>query len=82
MVLTINAQQTDSLKNKEPKNNVSLNIGGETMEVTINYQRYIITKKIHVSLEIGVGYTIVSFGKLSMPTLLGLENGIKPLPCL
>lgn len=83
LALTINAQQTDSLKVKERKNNVSLNIGGESAGITINYQRFIINKKnIHISLEIGAGCTIISFGKLSMPTLLGLEIGKKHRLCV
>jgi hypothetical protein len=82
IALTMNAQQPDSLKIKERKNNISLNIGGETMGATINYQRYIINKKnIHVSIEAGVGCTIISFGKLSIPTLLGLEIGKKHRLC-
>ncbi len=35
LALSINAQQPDSLKIKERKNNVSINIGGETMGATI-----------------------------------------------
>jgi hypothetical protein len=82
IALTIHAQQIDSLKIKERKNNISINIGGETMGATINYQRYIINKKnIHLFLEAGVGCTIILFGKLSVPTLLGLELGRKHRLC-
>ena len=83
LVVTINAQQIDSLKTRERKNNISINVGGESAGITINYQRYIINKKtIHFGVEMGAGYTLLAFGTLTTPTLLNVEIGKKHRACL
>lgn len=79
---SIQAQQKDSLKQKEFKNNVNLSYLGETVGLTLNYQRYLYqTKNVHLGLEIGAGTTFLNYINLAVPIILSAEFGKKHRVC-
>ena len=52
------------------------------MGLTLNYQRYLFNaKNIHLSAEVGVGFTIINFANLSVPVVLSAEFGRKHRIC-